>query len=89
MQNTTVTPSETANVCSAQNSCITVISLALALGFMTICFCCAVCIRLLGSEYPQQMSAFIAPDPVIVVVQQNKAILTSHEKPSIPDEDPS
>jgi hypothetical protein len=89
MQNTTTTPSETATVCSTQNSCITVISLALALGMMTICFCCAVCIRLLGSEYPQQMSAFIAPDPVVVVVQQNKAVLTSNHKPPTLDEDPS
>ena len=65
------------------------ISLALALGLMTVCFCCAVCIRLLGTEYPQQMSQFIASDPVVVVVHQNKAVLTSHVKPVSPDEDPS
>ena len=65
------------------------ISLALALGTMTICFCCAVCIRLLGTEYPQQMSQFIASDPVAVVVHQNKSVLSSHVKPVSPDEDPS
>lgn len=89
MQNNTDIPSESSNACDTQNGCITVISLALALGTMTICFCCAVCIRLLGAEYPQQMSAFIAPDPVVVVVQQNKAVLTSNHKPPTLDEDPS
>jgi hypothetical protein len=89
MQNNTDIPSQSSDACDTRNGCITVISLALALGTMTICFCCAVCIRLLGTEYPQQMSQFIASDPVAVVVHQNKAVLSSHVKPVSPDEDPS
>jgi hypothetical protein len=89
MQNGTSIPSQSSNACDTQTGCITVISLALALGLMTICFCCAVCIRLLGAEYPRQMSQFIASDPVVVVVHQNRAVLSSHGKLVSQDEDPS
>ena len=87
MQNNTIPSDTSSDGCGAQ--CMAFVSLACALGLMTLCFCCAVCFHLLATEYPRQLSPFIAPldDPVVVVVQ-NKAV--SHQQTQKQqEEDPS
>jgi hypothetical protein len=88
MQNNTIPSDKPSDGCGAQ--CMAFVSLACALGLMTLCFCCAVCFHLLAAEYPRQMSPFISPidDPVVVVVQ-NKVPATQSQVQVQQDEDPS
>jgi len=67
MENTTI-PSTESGGCGIHNTCVAVISLAVALVLIICMFSCGTCIRLIGAKYLPQASPFTGQDHVVVVV---------------------
>ena len=83
MENNTI-PSTESGDCGTHNTCVAVISLAVALVIIICMFSCSTCIRLIGTKCLPQATPFTGQDPVVVVVY-NKAQNAATESK---DEDP-
>jgi hypothetical protein len=82
MENSTVPYAESGG-CGTHNTCVAVISIAVALGMIICCYCCGIGIRIINTKYKN--SPLTGQDPMVVVVY-NKASTTAAS--SSQDEDP-